>query len=88
MAGRSFARLGWALYRERMTDRDPARRRWLALIAVRLAGALAATLGVVLIGRAEDWGPRVLGVAIVIAAIAMSASVTGHLARRWRSTGE
>lgn len=64
---------------------DPARTRWLLLSAVRVAGALVATLGVVLIGRAESWGPRLLGIAIVVGALAMTGSVTGNLAHRWRS---
>jgi drug/metabolite transporter (DMT)-like permease len=65
--------------------RDPATARWAMLSAVRVAGALAATLGVILVARAEGWPPRILGVAIVLAALAMTGSVTGHLARRWRS---
>lgn len=64
---------------------DPARTRWLLLSLVRLTGALAAVLGVVLIGRAEGAGHRLLGAAIVVAAVMMAASVSGHLARRWRS---
>lgn len=64
---------------------DPARSRWLTLSAVRIAGALAAVLGVLLVGRAESWGPRLLGAAIVVAALAMTGSVSSHLARRWRS---
>lgn len=66
--------------------RDPAAARWAMLSAVRVAGALAATLGVILVARANAWPPRLLGVAIVLAALAMTASVTGHLARRWRSS--
>lgn len=65
--------------------RDPASARWAMLSAVRVAGALAATLGVILVARAGDWPARALGVAIVLAALAMTGSVTSHLARRWRS---
>jgi hypothetical protein len=64
---------------------DPARSRWLALSAVRIAGALGAVLGIVLLARAESWEPRVLGVAIVLAALWMSATVPLALAHRWRS---
>lgn len=64
---------------------DPALPRWLTVTAVRIAGALAAVFGVVLIGRAEDWGTRVLGVAIVLAALWFAATVPLALARRWRS---
>ena len=64
---------------------DPARSRWLILVLVRLAGALGAVLGVVLLARADAWGPRVLGLAIVLAALWMTATVPLALARRWRS---
>lgn len=64
---------------------DPARNRWLALMAIRIVGALGAVFGVVLIGRGEGLSVRLLGFAIVIAALAMAASLSGHLARRWRS---
>lgn len=67
---------------------DPARGRWAAIAAVRLAGAAGAVLGVVLLGRAQATGDRVLGVAIVLAALYMMATVPRALARRWRSGGE
>ena len=46
---------------------------------------MAAVFGVVLIGRAEDWGTRVLGVAVVLAALWFAATVPLALARKWRS---
>lgn len=64
---------------------DPARSRWLILVLVRLAGALGATLGIVLLARADASGPRVLGIAIVLAAFWMTATVPLALARKWRS---
>ena len=64
---------------------DPARSRWLILVLVRLAGSTGATLGIVLLARANGWGPRVLGVAIVLAALWMTATVPLALARKWRS---
>ena len=64
---------------------DPARARWAAIVAVRLAGAAGAVLGVVLLARAGDTPRRVLGVAIVLAALWMMATVPRALARRWRS---
>lgn len=67
-----------------MTE-DPARRRWGAIVAVRLAATAGAVFGVVLLGRAHEWGPRVLGVAIVLSALWMLAIVPRALARRWRS---
>lgn len=67
---------------------DPARRRWLTIVLVRLAASLGAVLGIVLLARADDGGPRVLGVAIVLAALYMMATVPRALARRWRSPPE
>ena len=64
---------------------DPARGRWAAIVATRLAGTAGALLGVVLLGRAQTTGPRLLGVAIVVSALWMIATVPRALARRWRS---
>lgn len=68
-----------------MSDDAVAKRRWLALVAVRLAGAAGAVFGCVLIGRAEALGPKLLGLAIVLSAVAMIATVPRALARRWRT---
>ncbi len=64
---------------------DPALPRWAALSAVRIIGSFGAVLGVILAGRAETTGPKVLGVAIVLAAMWMLATVPRALAARWRS---
>ncbi|WP_022687163.1 hypothetical protein [Sphingomonas phyllosphaerae] len=64
---------------------DPARARWAAIVGIRLAATAGALLGVVLLGRAQTLGPRVLGVAIVLSALWMMATVPRALARRWRS---
>ncbi|MDR6787515.1 putative membrane protein YfcA [Sphingomonas sp. BE138] len=64
---------------------DPARNRWAALVAIRLAATAGALLGVVLLGRAQTLGPRLLGVAIVASALWMLATVPRALARRWRT---
>ena len=62
-----------------------ARSRYLAIAGVRVAGALGAVLGVVLIARAHTLGPKLLGAALVLSALYMTASVSGALAARWRS---
>lgn len=67
---------------------DPAQNKWLAIVAARLAGAAGAVFGVVLLARAETLGPKVLGVAIVLAALAMMAIVPASLARKWRTPPE
>ena len=68
-----------------MTDEALARRRWLTLTLIRLAGSLGAFFALVLIGRAETLLPKLLGVAIVMSALLMIAIVPRELARRWRS---
>ena len=64
---------------------DPALPRWAVLSAVRIIGSFGAVLGVILVGRAETMAPKVLGVAIVLAAMWMLATVPRALAARWRS---
>ncbi len=64
---------------------DPALPRWAALSAVRIIGSVGAVLGVILIGRGGTMAPKVLGVAIVLAAMWMLATVPRALAARWRS---
>ena len=64
---------------------DPARARYLAIVATRIAGSAGAVLGVVLLARAHDWPTKVLGVAIVLAALWMTATVPAALAHRWRT---
>ncbi|HEU0043793.1 hypothetical protein [Sphingomonas sp.] len=67
-----------------MTD-DPAKGRWLMLVLVRLAGAAGAFFGLLLIGRAQALEPKLLGMAIVLSALVMIATVPRALARRWRT---
>ena len=67
---------------------DPARGRYFAIVATRIAGAAGAVLGVVLLARAPTIGPKLLGVAIVLSAMAMMAIVPRSLARRWRTPPE
>lgn len=62
-----------------------ARRRWLALVVTRIVGVAGAVLGLVLAARATTLGPKLLGVAIVLAALVVIAVVPASLAHRWRS---
>jgi uncharacterized membrane protein YfcA len=69
-----------------MTGPDTsARNRWLLIVLARLAGAAGAVLGIVLLARAHDWLTKGLGVAIVLAALYMMATVPAALAHRWRT---
>lgn len=62
-----------------------ARNRWLTMVAVRLAATAGAVLGVILIARASDTQTKVLGTAIVIAALYVMAVIPTALAHRWRT---
>lgn len=69
-----------------MTPGDAlARRRWFAILAARFAGMAGAVFGLLLLTRAEAVAPRLLGIAIVLSAMAMIAIVPAALARRWRT---
>lgn len=61
------------------------RSRWFALAGVRIAGSLGAVLGVVLMARAHAVAPKLLGGALVLSALWMTASVSGTLTGKWRS---
>ena len=65
-----------------------ARNRYLIITATRIIGALGAILGVILLARAHDWPTKGLGVAIVLAALYMVATVPAALAHRWRTPPE
>ena len=62
-----------------------ARNRYFALVGARLVGVAGAIFGLVLLARAELLWQRVLGVAIVLSAMAVIATVPRALARRWRT---
>lgn len=64
-----------------------ARRRWLLIVLVRLAGTAGAVFGLVLVGRAQALGPKLIGIGIVLSALLMIATVPRTLAHRWRSPG-
>lgn len=68
-----------------MSARDPAESRWAIIALVRIAAAAGAVFGLVLAGRAVAWGPKVLGIAIILSALFMMAVVPRALVERWRS---
>ncbi|WP_374943905.1 hypothetical protein [Sphingomonas sp.] len=62
-----------------------ARRRWFTILAARFAGMAGAVFGLLLLSRAETVAPKLLGIAIVLSAMAMIMIVPPALARRWRT---
>lgn len=68
--------------------RDPARTRWLIISLTRIVTAMAAVLGVILLAEGPDTGRKILGGAIVLAALWAMAVVPRALARQWRSPSE
>lgn len=69
-----------------MNDPDTtARDRYFILAGTRLAGVAGAMLGLVLLARGDTTVPRVIGTALVLAALLMIAIVPRALARRWRT---
>ncbi|MES2339503.1 MAG: hypothetical protein V4537_15535 [Pseudomonadota bacterium] len=68
-----------------MTTDTQARNRWFAIVCTRLAATAGAVLGLILLARAYDWPTKILGVAIVLAALYVMAVVPKALAHRWRS---
>lgn len=62
-----------------------ARNRWFAIVAVRLVATAGAVLGLVLLARATDTPTKILGIAIVLSGIYMTAVVPKALAHRWRT---
>ncbi|MDQ0838361.1 hypothetical protein [Sphingomonas faeni] len=69
-----------------MTEVDKvAQRRWMVLVGIRLAGVAGALLGLILVARAHDLAPKILGVAIVFSALLMIGLVPRSLAHRWRT---
>lgn len=68
-----------------MVSDTRARRRWLLIVLTWLAGTAGAVFGLVLIGRADALGPKLIGVGIVLSALLMIATVPRALAHRWRT---
>lgn len=68
-----------------MSARDPAAGRWAIVTLVRIVAAAGAVFGLVLAARAPSWGPKVLGIAIVLSALSVMAIVPRALVLRWRS---
>ena len=68
-----------------MTPDQTARNRWFLLVAIRIATAMGAVFGLIVLARAPDTPMRVLGAAIVLSALYAMAVVPRGLTAKWRS---
>lgn len=59
--------------------------RYYLMVLARIVPVAGALFGLVLLGRAVTLGDRALGLAIVVAALAVMATLPRSLARRWRT---
>lgn len=64
------------------------RNRYFLMTGSRLLGVAGALLGLVLIGRAVAMEQKLIGLALVLAAMLFIAVVPRALARRWRTPPE
>ncbi|MEG3087937.1 hypothetical protein [Sphingomonas sp. PB4P5] len=71
-----------------MSEPDTARNRYFLMTGSRLLGVAGALLGLVLIGRAVAMEQKLIGLALVLAAMLFIAVVPRALARRWRTPPE
>ncbi|MFC3579636.1 hypothetical protein [Sphingomonas hylomeconis] len=71
-----------------MSEPDQARNRYFLMTGSRLLGVAGALLGLVLIGRAVAMEQKLIGLALVLAAMLFIAVVPRALARRWRTPPE
>jgi drug/metabolite transporter (DMT)-like permease len=71
-----------------VSEPDQARSRYYLMTGSRLLGVAGALLGLVLIGRAVAMEQKLIGLALVLAAMLFIAVVPRALARRWRTPPE
>jgi uncharacterized membrane protein YdcZ (DUF606 family) len=62
-----------------------ARSRYFAIAATRIAGSLGGVFGLFLVARGVIWWEKALGIAIVLSALYMIATVPKALAHKWRT---
>jgi hypothetical protein len=67
------------------TSDTPARSRYFAIAATRIAGSLGAVFGLFLAAKGVVWWEKALGIAIVLSALYMIATVPRALAHKWRT---
>jgi hypothetical protein len=67
------------------TPDTQARSRYFAIAATRIIGSLGAVFGLFLVAKGVVWWEKVLGIAIVLSAMYMIATVPRALAHKWRT---
>jgi hypothetical protein len=67
------------------TPNTQARSRYFAIAATRIAGSLGAVFGLFLVAKGVVWWEKGLGIAIVLSAMYMIATVPRALAHKWRT---
>ncbi|WP_294264256.1 hypothetical protein [uncultured Sphingomonas sp.] len=65
--------------------RDPAMGRYYLMVLARIVPVCGALFGLVIMGRAHQLPQQILGLAIVLAALWVVATLPRSLARRWRT---
>lgn len=66
------------------TDKDPAKRRYFTIQAVRVAGVIMVLLGMLVMNRKLAW-PELLGYFLVLNGLFDALFLPTILARRWKT---
>lgn len=69
-------------------DEQLARKRYYIIVAVNMLGTAGAVLGLLVAGRAQNYGVTVFGGAILLSSLYFMAVVPRFLARRWKTPVE
>lgn len=69
-----------------MTEEDQtARNRYFLIVLARIVPTAGAIFGIVLLGRAITLEQKIIGVGIIVAALAVMATLPRSLAHKWRT---
>jgi len=69
-------------------DEQLARKRYYMIVALNMLGTAGAVLGLLIAGRAQQYGVTVFGGAILLASLYFMAVVPRYFARRWKTPVE
>lgn len=72
-----------------MTEAEQlARKRYYMIVALNMLGTAGAVLGLLIAGRAQNYGVTVFGGAILLSSLYFMAVVPRYFARRWKTPVE